>query len=112
MTRRAIVQPVTDLPDLLENEPVAANLGGLEQARKSSAKRRRDYEDQKRAEGAVITLRMTPATIERFKQMVNEKGVLQGDLADKLLTFAMDAVDSGALQLITRQKPSSKKSLV
>src|SRR5690242_11299118 len=95
--RRSIPRPSTDLPQLADEQPAAQNLGGLTRAQARPTRRDRSFENQQRAEGRVITLRMSPETIARFKQLVTDLGVVQGDLAEKLLTYAMDAAEQGYL---------------
>jgi hypothetical protein len=112
--RRGIAEPVTDLVQLQGQEPAAHNLGALEQAtaKDDAPKRARHYEDEKRASGGVLTLRLKPETAERFRQMADAGDWLQGSLADKLLEYAMNAVERGDLHLREDSHAARRKTVL
>ncbi len=66
------------------------------------AKRDRSWENGQRAKGVVVTYRGIPAELQaRVKAIAKENGVPIGELARRFLEYAMDAYESGDLELAT-----------
>ena len=64
------------------------------------ARRNRDWEAEQRKRGVVATYRGIPPELQdRIKAVASELGVNIGDVARRLLEYALDAYDAGDLEL-------------